>query len=99
GNENGWFAIDATTGVITLTEAGAQAAANDFEALANVHSLVVTATEATGLGEVKTSDITVKLNEQNLDDNAPKFEGTTDGEYSFSYDENSAANTVLGTVT
>ncbi len=99
GNDNGWFAIDATTGVITLTKAGAEAAANDFEALANVHSLVVTATEATGLGEVKTSDITVKLNEQNLDDNAPKFEGTTDGEYSFSYDENSAADTVLGTVT
>ncbi|WP_411292390.1 cadherin domain-containing protein [Vibrio mimicus] len=99
GNENGWFAIDATTGVITLTEAGAQAAANDFEALANVHSLVVTATEDAGLGEVKTSDITVKLNEQNLDDNAPKFEGTTDGEYSFSYDENSAADSVLGTVT
>ncbi|MEF3023314.1 cadherin repeat domain-containing protein, partial [Vibrio mimicus] len=99
GNDNGWFAIDATTGVITLTKAGAEAAANDFEALANVHSLVVTATEDAGLGEVKTSDITVKLNEQNLDDNAPKFEGTTDGEYSFSYDENSAADSVLGTVT
>ncbi|MCD1231509.1 cadherin domain protein, partial [Vibrio cholerae] len=94
----GWFAIDATTGVITLTAKGAEAAANDFEALANVHSLVVTATEDAGLGGVKTTDITVKLNEQNLDDNAPKFEGTTDGEYSFSYDENSAADTVLGTV-
>ncbi|WP_341826485.1 cadherin repeat domain-containing protein, partial [Vibrio cholerae] len=98
GNDNGWFAIDATTGVITLTAKGAEAAANDFEALANVHSLVVTATEDAGLGGVKTTDIIVKLNEQNLDDNAPKFEGTTDGEYSFSYDENSAADTVLGTV-
>ncbi len=98
GNDNGWFAIDATTGVITLTAKGAEAAANDFEALANVHSLVVTATEDAGLGGVKTTDITVKLNEQNIDDNAPKFEGTTDGEYSFSYDENSAADTVLGTV-
>ncbi|OEC29555.1 cadherin domain-containing protein [Vibrio cholerae] len=98
GNDNGWFAIDATTGVITLTAKGAEAAANDFEALANVHSLVVTATEDAGLGGVKTTDITVKLSEQNLDDNAPKFEGTTDGEYSFSYDENSAADTVLGTV-
>ncbi|CSA04041.1 RTX toxin [Vibrio cholerae] len=98
GNDNGWVAIDATTGVITLTAKGAEAAANDFEALANVHSLVVTATEDAGLGGVKTTDITVKLNEQNLDDNAPKFEGTTDGEYSFSYDENSAADTVLGTV-
>ncbi|WP_337922323.1 cadherin repeat domain-containing protein, partial [Vibrio cholerae] len=38
------------------------------------------------------------LNETNIDDNAPKFEGTTDGEYSFNYDENSAADTVLGTV-
>ncbi|CSD32923.1 choice-of-anchor K domain-containing protein [Vibrio cholerae] len=76
GNDNGWFAIDATTGVITLTAKGAEAAANDFEALANVHSLVVTATEDAGLGGVKTTDITVKLNEQNLDDNAPKFEGT-----------------------
>ncbi|MCD1246238.1 hypothetical protein B4950_19950, partial [Vibrio cholerae] len=75
GNDNGWFAIDATTGVITLTEAGANALTNDFETLANVHSLVVTATEDAGLGGVKTTDITVKLNEQNLDDNAPKFEG------------------------
>uniref|UniRef100_UPI000B7182C6 cadherin domain-containing protein n=2 Tax=Vibrio cholerae TaxID=666 RepID=UPI000B7182C6 len=65
GNDNGWFAIDATTGVITLTAKGAEAAANDFEALANVHSLVVTATEDAGLGGVKTTDITVKLNEQN----------------------------------
>ncbi|MCD1242479.1 cadherin repeat domain-containing protein, partial [Vibrio cholerae] len=76
GNDNGWFAIDATTGVITLTEAGANALTNDFETLANEHNLVVTATEDTGLGGVKTTDITVKLNEQNLDDNAPKFEGT-----------------------
>ncbi|WP_337913154.1 choice-of-anchor K domain-containing protein [Vibrio cholerae] len=68
GNDNGWFAIDATTGVITLTVKGAEAAANDFEALANVHSLVVTATEDAGLGGVKTTDITVKLNEQNIDE-------------------------------
>ncbi len=33
---------------------------------------------------MKTTDITVKLNEQNLDDNAPAFEGTTDGQYSIS---------------
>ncbi|MGU3233730.1 choice-of-anchor K domain-containing protein, partial [Vibrio cholerae] len=68
GNDNGWFAIDATTGVITLTAKGAEAAANDFEALTNVHSLVVTATEDAGLGGVKTTDITVKLNEQNIDE-------------------------------
>ncbi len=100
GNTNGWFAIDAKTGVITLTAEGAKAAANDFEVEANVHSLVVTATEEAGLGGVQTTDITVKLNEQNLDDNAPVFEGTNkEGQYSFSYDENSVAGKVLGTVT
>ncbi|MFN1564764.1 tandem-95 repeat protein, partial [Vibrio harveyi] len=43
GNDNGWFEINAN-GEITLTTAGAAAAANDFEALANVHNIVVTAT-------------------------------------------------------
>ncbi|HGF7192895.1 TPA: type I secretion C-terminal target domain-containing protein, partial [Vibrio cholerae] len=68
GNDNGWFAINATTGVITLTAEGAKAAANDFEALANVHSLVVTATEEAGLGGVKTTDIRVTLNELNVNE-------------------------------
>ncbi|MCF8779888.1 cadherin domain-containing protein, partial [Vibrio sp. IRLE0018] len=100
GNDNGWFAINATTGVITLTAEGAKALTNDFETLANVHSLVVTATEDAGLGGVKTTDITVKLNEQNLDDNAPEFKNTNpEGEYSFSYDEGRLAGTTLGTVT
>ncbi|MGQ4530847.1 cadherin domain-containing protein [Vibrio cholerae] len=93
GDTNGWFEIDTNTGFITLTPAGVAAVANDFEALANVHNLVVGASDG-----VNTTTINVKLTEQNLDDNAPKFEGTTDGEYSFSYDENSAADTVLGTV-
>ncbi|WP_309304343.1 cadherin domain-containing protein, partial [Vibrio cholerae] len=92
GDTNGWFEIDTNTGVITLTPAGVAAVANDFEALANVHNLVVGASDGVN------TTINVKLTEQNLDDNAPKFEGTTDGEYSFSYDENSAADTVLGTV-
>ncbi|WP_232477910.1 Calx-beta domain-containing protein [Vibrio tarriae] len=100
GNDNGWFAINATTGVITLTAEGAKALTNDFETLANVHSLVVTATEDAGLGEVKHTDITVKLNEQNIDDNAPEFKNTNpQGEYSFSYDEGRLAGTTLGTVT
>ncbi|MFA0714115.1 cadherin repeat domain-containing protein, partial [Vibrio splendidus] len=59
GNENGWFEIDATSGAITLTAAGVDAAANDFEALANVHNLKVTATEAEGLGDVKSTEIDV----------------------------------------
>ncbi|MGL5408037.1 MAG: hypothetical protein ACRDAP_04810, partial [Shewanella sp.] len=68
GNDDGWFAIDATTGVITLTAKGANELANDFEKLANVHSLEVTATEGAGLGGVKTTDITVKLNEVNVNE-------------------------------
>ncbi|GHW75718.1 RTX toxin [Vibrio cholerae] len=100
GNDNGWFAINATTGVITLTAEGAKALTNDFETLANEHNLVVTATEDAGLGVVKTTDIMVKLNEQNIDDNAPEFKNTNpQGEYSFSYDEGRLAGTTLGTVT
>ncbi|MEZ1946037.1 cadherin repeat domain-containing protein, partial [Pseudomonas aeruginosa] len=45
GNGNGWFEIDASTGEISLTAAGVAAAANDFETLANIHNLVVTATD------------------------------------------------------
>ncbi|ENM5776103.1 cadherin repeat domain-containing protein, partial [Vibrio mimicus] len=85
GNDNGWFAIDVSTGVITLTEAGAKAAANDFEVEANVHSLVVTATEATGLGEVKTSDITVKLTEQDVNEGPEFTPPAGESSYSFSY--------------
>ncbi|WP_146537684.1 cadherin repeat domain-containing protein, partial [Vibrio crassostreae] len=89
----------ASTGAITLTDAGVLAASNDFEALANVHNLKVTATEAGGLGDVKSTEIDVTLNEQNLDDNAPEFTGTNDdGEYSFSYNENLDGTTVIGTV-
>ncbi|WP_286291705.1 cadherin domain-containing protein [Vibrio apostichopi] len=99
GNDNGWFEINASTGAITLTDAGVLAASNDFEALANVHNLKVTATEAGGLGDVKSTEIDVTLNEQNLDDNAPEFTGTNDdGEYSFSYNENLDGTTVIGTV-
>ncbi|PIP98782.1 MAG: hypothetical protein COW76_19525, partial [Shewanella sp. CG18_big_fil_WC_8_21_14_2_50_42_11] len=41
GNDDAWFEIDPVTGVISLTPAGVAAVANDFEALANVHNLVV----------------------------------------------------------
>nr|WP_321270808.1 retention module-containing protein [uncultured Tolumonas sp.] len=102
GNDNGWFTINVSSGAITLTDKGVAAAANDYEALANVHQLVVTATEAVGLGDVKTSDIAVTLNEQNLDDNAPVFTDPATGaavsSYSFDYHENLNATTVIGTV-
>ncbi|HHP0485416.1 TPA: Ig-like domain-containing protein, partial [Vibrio harveyi] len=72
GNDNGWFEINAN-GEITLTTAGAAAAANDFEALANVHNIVVTATGTDDPGTPLSTDINVTLNEQNVNDNAPVF--------------------------
>ncbi|MCG9678793.1 cadherin repeat domain-containing protein [Vibrio sp. Isolate24] len=66
---------------------------------ANVHNIVVTATEDEGFGEVKTTDVTVELSELNLDDNEPIFQNTNEqGEYYFSYDENSTDAYVIGTV-
>ncbi|PAR40213.1 hypothetical protein CGT98_06540, partial [Vibrio metoecus] len=95
--EHPFYQVDAN-GNVSLTEAGAKAFTNDYESGLNTHTITVTATGKDGSGEDTTDTIVVTLNEQNIDDNAPKFEGTTDGEYSFNYDENSAADSVLGTV-
>ncbi|MCG9579898.1 cadherin repeat domain-containing protein, partial [Vibrio tubiashii] len=93
------FEIDSVTGEISLTAAGVAAFTNDYELAENEHSIVVTATEDEGLGPVKTTDVTVNLDEVNLDDNAPIFEGTDEsGEYNFEYDENSTDDYVIGTV-
>ncbi|AIW14222.1 VCBS domain-containing protein [Vibrio tubiashii] len=93
------FEIDSVTGEISLTAAGVAAFTNDYELAENEHSIVVTATEDDGLGPVKTTDVTVNLDEVNLDDNAPVFEGTDEGgEYNFEYDENSTDDYVIGTV-
>ncbi|MFZ3518088.1 Ig-like domain-containing protein, partial [Vibrio harveyi] len=94
GNDNGWFEINAN-GEITLTTAGAAAAANDFEALANVHNIVVTATGTDDPGTPLSTDINVTLNEQNVNDNAPVF---GDNSYEFNYDENISESTVIGQV-
>ncbi|WP_049536111.1 Ig-like domain-containing protein, partial [Vibrio harveyi] len=94
GNDDGWFEINAN-GEITLTTAGAAAAANDFEALANVHNIVVTATGTDDPGTPLSTDINVTLNEQNVNDNAPVF---GDSSYEFNYDENISESTVIGTV-
>lgn len=48
GDPDGFFAIDAASGAITLTAAGAAAAANDFETGPNDFVLRVTATDAAG---------------------------------------------------
>ncbi|MCG9616004.1 cadherin domain-containing protein [Vibrio tubiashii] len=100
GEGGDYFEINPTTGEITLTAAGVAAFTNDFELAANVHNLVVRATEVEGLGPVKTTDVNVQLSEINLDDNAPIFQDQNgkEGGYAFSYDENSTDAYVIGTV-
>ncbi len=63
GNDNGYFAINETTGEITLTEAGSNAFTNDYETLSNQHNLVVGASD-----ETVTTTIGVTLNEQNVNE-------------------------------
>src|SRR5690606_25679147 len=64
GDPGGWYAIDATTGQITLTAARAASAANDFEAGANAHTIVVRATDSDGAS----TDVDVVLNERNINE-------------------------------
>ncbi|AFZ42603.1 Cadherin [Halothece sp. PCC 7418] len=66
GNEGGFFNIN-TNGVITLTEAGVNSAANDFETTPNTFRLGITASDAA----VNTSDevdVTVNLENDPNDD-------------------------------
>ncbi|WP_180343695.1 retention module-containing protein, partial [Aeromonas veronii] len=92
---DGYYQINAN-GDVLLTAAGAAAEVNDFELVPNSGSYDVVVSDAAG----NQIDSTITLNETNLDDNAPVFEGTNkEGQYSFSYDENSVAGKVLGTVT
>ncbi|MGI2040557.1 type I secretion C-terminal target domain-containing protein, partial [Shewanella frigidimarina] len=63
GDTNGWFEIDPVTGIISLTPAGVAAVANDFEALANVHNLVVGASDG-----VNTTNINVTLTELDVNE-------------------------------
>jgi hypothetical protein len=100
GNEAGYFQIDAETGEISLTEAGVEAFTNDFEEAPNTHGLTVTASDG-----VNTTDVQVTLNERNLNDNDPAFEGSgdfpgsfADGAYTFTYDENQEVGAVIGRV-
>ncbi|TFH89298.1 cadherin domain-containing protein, partial [Vibrio ouci] len=100
-NEGGeaLFAIDSETGEISLTAAGAASFANDFEALTNVHNLVVTVTEDDGIGEPQSVDVDVILTETNVDE-PPVFEPPAGGgdDYVFAYPENSEAGAVVGSV-
>jgi len=101
-NEGGdpLFQIDPDTGELSLTDAGEESFANDFELLDNEHQLVVTVTEGDGVGEPQSVDVDVFFNEVNLDDNEPIFteQNGEEGGYYFTYDENRNSSDVLGTV-
>ena len=70
GNPNGWYAIDQTTGAITLTTAGAASLANDFEQTPNTQALTVQVTDGTDQ-----TIALVQVSETNLDDTAPAITG------------------------
>ncbi|WP_226686446.1 cadherin-like domain-containing protein [Stutzerimonas stutzeri] len=69
---DGFFRID-NQGRITLTTAGAQSDANDFEQGNNTHTYAVDVLDAAG----NASSTTVTLHESNLNDNAPDVQPVT----------------------
>lgn len=73
GNDSGFFAIDAA-GKITLTEAGATSAVNDFETGDNSFILGVTASDAAGNTSAAV-DFTLEV--KDLDDVGPELSATT----------------------
>nr|WP_321266134.1 cadherin-like domain-containing protein [uncultured Sulfurimonas sp.] len=89
------FAIDATTGEISLTAAGEASFADDYELGDNLNDIIVTASDG-----VHNTDINVNLNETNLNDNGPIFTPVNpgDSEYTFSYSENTDAGATIATV-
>ncbi len=97
GNGNNWFEIS-MRGNISLTAAGVtEQLRMTTWTLANIHNLVVTATDGTN-----STNINVTLNEQDINDNAPSLvdpnnPGTAVTSYSFSYNENSNDAYVIGT--
>ena len=86
------FAIDSESGEISLTAAGIAAFTNDFELAGNEHTITVVASD----GELETS-VEVDLTELDVNE-APEF-NEPEGGYEFTYNENSAEDYVIGTVT
>ncbi|MDR9404353.1 MAG: cadherin domain-containing protein, partial [Halothece sp. Uz-M2-17] len=95
GNDNDFFTIDAN-GVVSLTDAGVNAAANDFETTPNSFTLGITASDEAG----NTSDavnITVNLENDPVDD--PDTESpVVSADQSFSFTEGESAGFEIGTV-
>ncbi|MEM8626171.1 MAG: DUF4214 domain-containing protein, partial [Pseudomonadota bacterium] len=89
GDAPGFFAID-NAGGLSLTAAGAAAAANDFEALPNGFLLTVAARDAAGNESARTLTVSV----DDIDDTPPVIAP----DQAFSYAENQTVGAVIGTV-
>jgi len=96
GNDDGWYAIDSSTGELTLTAAGVAGLANDYEQTPNTQTLTVTVSDGTN-----STTVQVALNETDVNDSAPVFTNQNAGSgtsYSFDYAEGSSTSDVLGQV-
>jgi hypothetical protein len=71
---NGWFTLDASSGVLSLTAMGASGSANDYETIPNSYSLTIEATDTTG----NSSTETVIVGVTDVDDTAPVLDGLFD---------------------
>ncbi|SDG72325.1 hypothetical protein SAMN04488136_1021, partial [Vibrio xiamenensis] len=90
---DGLFEINAE-GEISLTAAGVTAFTNDYELASNIHNITVVATDPAG----NSNQISVTLNELDINE-PPVFVPPTEGDsYVFSYNENSFDSTVIGQV-
>ncbi|MEZ9569146.1 cadherin repeat domain-containing protein, partial [Vibrio splendidus] len=90
-----FYTVDAN-GHVSLTAAGAAAFTNDYESVANTHTITVTATGTDGSGDDTVDTIVVTLNETNVNDSDTVI---ADDAVTFSYAEGTAAGVSLGTVT
>jgi predicted extracellular nuclease len=79
GNDDEFFAIDAETGLLTLTEVGVAAASNDFEAEPNTFTLGITATDEAGNVSAETP---VTINVTDVDEVPPEITAEIDLEES-----------------
>lgn len=70
GDPNSWYAINGSTGEITLTAAGVAGLANDYEQTPNTQTLTVTVSDGTN-----STTVQVALNETDVDDVPPVITG------------------------
>ena len=71
---NEWFALNASSGVLSLTAEGASGAANDYETTPNSYSLTIEATDTTGNSSTETVLVAIT----DIDDTAPVLDGLFD---------------------